>query len=79
MASEESLHRFDAIFLDTHTQERTAVPFFRLEPIVYQNWHMNKPVLTHIDFIARDFVSCFFCNHARHNQTISVQERCRVL
>jgi len=55
VASEESLNRFEAPFVDEHTGARCTVSFFLREPVLYHPCHQAKATFTHISFIAKDY------------------------
>ncbi len=55
VASEDSLNRFEAPFVDEHTNDRYTVSFFVREPVLYHPAHQAKPSFTHISYIAKEY------------------------
>ena len=55
VASEDSLNRFEAPFVDEHTNDRYTVSFFVREPVLYHPAHQAKPSFTHISYISKGY------------------------
>ena len=55
VASEESLNRFEAPFVDEHTGAHYTVSFFLREPVLYHPAHLAKPSFTHVSYISKDY------------------------
>ena len=55
VASEESLNRFEAPFVDERTGAHYTVSFFVREPVLYHPAHLAKPSFTHVSYIAKDY------------------------
>ncbi len=55
VASEDTLNRFEALYVDEHTDDRCTVSFFVREPVLYHPAHQARPSFTHISYIAKDY------------------------